>query len=53
LQDVSSLKYAAMVANETLRMQPVVPTLGRRVIKDTKIGAYQIPEGVCHYYMIY
>ena len=37
--------YLDAVATETLRVRPVVPSVGRLITADTKLGGHQLPAG--------
>jgi cytochrome P450 len=43
-QDISNLKYARMVLDETLRLYPPVAAIWRRPKHEVEVGGYTIPE---------
>jgi cytochrome P450 len=43
--DVPNLRFTKMVIDETLRLYPAVPALGREPVKDCEIGGYPIAKG--------
>ncbi|XP_063709170.1 probable cytochrome P450 313a4 [Culicoides brevitarsis] len=50
---VSKLEYLSMVMNETLRLFPITPLIGREALKDTKLDKFEIPAGACIIMPIY
>jgi len=44
--DLSQLTYLNMVVKETLRLYCPAPVYVRRALRDTKLGGYDIPEGM-------
>jgi cytochrome P450 len=44
-EDLSRLRYASLVFNETLRLYPPAPLFGRRVEEPVKLGDYDLPVG--------
>ncbi|CAG9773151.1 unnamed protein product [Ceutorhynchus assimilis] len=44
-QDLPNLKYTEAVICETLRLFPIIPTLGRRCDEDINLGTKIIPKG--------
>lgn len=45
-EQISQMPYTRMVIDETLRLHPPVFGLTRRVVRDDRIGDYDIPKGV-------
>ncbi|XP_037937431.1 probable cytochrome P450 313a4 [Teleopsis dalmanni] len=43
---LSQLQYLDFVINESLRLVPSVPVIGRHVIKDTQIGEHVVPKDI-------
>jgi len=44
-EDVPRLNYTKMIVDETLRLYPPVPGLGREALVDCELGGYTIPRG--------
>src|SRR5258708_37333145 len=44
-EDLPRLKYAKMVAQETIRLYPAVVLTNREAFEDTEINGYRIPKG--------
>jgi cytochrome P450 len=38
--------YLTATIQETLRLRPVIPIVGRRLIEPVEIGGYELPDGV-------
>ncbi len=45
VEDLSALKYTAMIVNEALRLYPPATLIGRTALKDCLIGDYAVPAG--------
>lgn len=45
LEDLADLNYTRMVIEESMRLYPPVPSIGRTPIEDDEIGGYHIPTG--------
>jgi len=43
--DIAKLTYTNKVVNETMRLYPPNPTIGRIAIDDDEVGGYHIPAG--------
>lgn len=44
-EHIKDLSYMEMVINETLRILPAVPLVGRRVAEDMNLGKLHVPKG--------
>ncbi len=44
--DPSAMRYLDAVVNESMRLSPVVPNIGRVLQADTKIACRELPKGV-------
>lgn len=44
-EKVNKLEYLDAVVRETLRLQPVVPIVGRVLARDVRVGKYDLPAG--------
>jgi cytochrome P450 len=42
---VAKLDYLDAVVRESLRLQPVIPIVGRVLAKDHRVGGYELPKG--------
>jgi cytochrome P450 len=45
VSDLPRLKYAEMIAKETMRLYPPAYAVGREAIEDTEIGGFRVPKG--------
>jgi cytochrome P450 len=45
-EKIAKLPYLDAVARETLRLQPVVPLVGRVLATPTRVGGYDLPAGM-------
>lgn len=45
VSDLPRLKYAEMIAKETMRLYPPAYAVGREAIEDTEIGGFNVPKG--------
>uniref|UniRef100_T1H223 Cytochrome P450 n=1 Tax=Megaselia scalaris TaxID=36166 RepID=T1H223_MEGSC len=45
-EHIKDLSYMEMVINETLRILPAVPLVGRRVAEDMNLGKLHVPKGL-------
>lgn len=51
LELISKLDYLSMVINETLRLFPITPLIGREARSDIQLDKFEIPGGSCHFYI--
>lgn len=45
VSDLPRLRYAEMIAKETMRLYPPAYAVGREAIEDTEIGGFRVPKG--------
>ena len=45
VSDLPKLKYAEMIAKETMRLYPPAYAVGREAIEETELGGYRVPRG--------
>lgn len=45
LEEIGQLKYTRQVLNESMRLFPPVPMLGRKAIGEDEVSGYRIPAG--------
>lgn len=50
---VQSLDYLGACIDESMRLSPIAPAVGRRVVGPTTIGDYELPAGVVAWASIY
>jgi cytochrome P450 len=45
VSDLPRLKYAEMIAKETMRLYPPAYAVGREAIEETELGGFRVPKG--------
>jgi cytochrome P450 len=46
IEHVARLEYLDATVKEVLRLDPIIPNVGRRLVRPTRIGGWDLPAGV-------